>query len=121
MEGGIDLNFFPPSKGAWSRKLRRLATKGVASCASLLPPVAPTLTVGTSGVLLDVKVLEKALRANVPDYTFQEAYDRTGKIINIVIAPQQGNLESARLLNYLTAPNVVREDRRPPQHQSGPG
>ncbi len=38
----------------------------------------------------------------------QEAYDRTGRIVNITITPTVDSKEAPRLLNYLTAPNVVR-------------
>jgi TAG lipase/steryl ester hydrolase/phospholipase A2/LPA acyltransferase len=37
--------------------------------------------------------------------TFQEAFDRTGRIINITVAPMN-DYEPPRLLNYLTAPHV---------------
>jgi hypothetical protein len=38
-------------------------------------------------------------------YTFQEAFDKTGRIINITVAPNN-NYDPPRLLNYLTAPHV---------------
>ena len=38
-------------------------------------------------------------------YTFQEAFDRTGRIINIIVAPKN-KYDPPRLLNYLTAPHV---------------
>jgi predicted acylesterase/phospholipase RssA len=37
--------------------------------------------------------------------TFQEAFDRTGRIINITVAPVN-DFDPPRLLNYLTAPHV---------------
>ena len=40
------------------------------------------------------------------DYTFKEAYDKTGRILNITVASTQ-DFEFNRLLNYLTAPNVL--------------
>lgn len=40
---------------------------------------------------------------NVGLYTFQEAFDRTGRVINITVAPLN-NYDPPRLLNYLTAP-----------------
>ena len=43
--------------------------------------------------------------ANVGELTFQEAFDRTGRIINITVAPVN-NYDPPRLLNYLTAPHV---------------
>jgi TAG lipase/steryl ester hydrolase/phospholipase A2/LPA acyltransferase len=38
-------------------------------------------------------------------FTFQEAFDRTGRIINITVAPLN-SYDPPRLLNYLTAPHV---------------
>ena len=45
-------------------------------------------------------------RANVGNFTFQEAFDRTGRILNIVVTPQNKS-DPPRLLNYLSAPHVM--------------
>lgn len=45
-------------------------------------------------------------RANVGEFTFQEAFDRTGRILNIVVTPVNSS-DPPRLLNYLTAPHVM--------------
>jgi len=58
------------------------------------------------GVLMDIKILEACVRENLGDYTFKEAYDKTGRILNISVASTQ-DFEFNRLLNYLTAPNVL--------------
>ncbi|KAL4438417.1 hypothetical protein ABPG74_009456 [Tetrahymena malaccensis] len=58
------------------------------------------------GVLLDVKVLYEFTRQNIGDITFQEAYDRTGFILNITVTGQ-GTHDNDRVLNYLSAPNVI--------------
>ncbi|KAJ1973308.1 triacylglycerol lipase, partial [Dimargaris verticillata] len=58
------------------------------------------------GYLLNVKVLERCLRDNIGDITFEEAYRKTGRILNIMI-PSTYASEAPHLLNYLTAPNVV--------------
>jgi TAG lipase / steryl ester hydrolase / phospholipase A2 / LPA acyltransferase len=42
---------------------------------------------------------------SVGHYTFQEAFDKTGRIINITVAPNN-SYDPPRLLNYLTAPHV---------------
>jgi TAG lipase/lysophosphatidylethanolamine acyltransferase len=57
------------------------------------------------GYLLDVGVLEQAVRANVGDLTFEEAYARTKRVLNITVSPPDGGVPN--LLNYLTAPNVL--------------
>lgn len=56
--------------------------------------------------ILDTNILRDALRANMGDYTFREAYDRTGRITNITVTPLKTD-DYPHLLNYLTAPNVV--------------
>ncbi|KAK3695091.1 acyl transferase/acyl hydrolase/lysophospholipase [Podospora appendiculata] len=58
------------------------------------------------GHFLDVKVLEDCVRANVGDLTFEEAYQRSKRVLNITVATAgQGGVPT--LLNYLTAPNVL--------------
>jgi len=80
----IRLEFFDPI-GSLERKLRRILK---------------------TGHLMDVKKLQRALIDNMGDVTFHEAYERTGRIVNITVSP--GNdYEKPRLLNYLTAPNVL--------------
>ena len=59
------------------------------------------------GSFLDVDVLKECVRANVGDLTFEEAYARTRRVLNITIAAS-GYAGLPNLLNYLTAPNVVR-------------
>lgn len=59
-----------------------------------------------SGQLVDVSVLEACVRANVGDLTFEEAYARTKRVLNITIATSS-RAGIPNLLNYLTAPNVL--------------
>lgn len=58
-----------------------------------------------SGFLMDINVLIRTLRENIGDLTFQEAYDRVGRIINISVTPSDNS--EPLLLNFLTAPNVL--------------
>lgn len=65
------------------------------------------------GYFLDVKVLEECVRANVGDLTFEEAYVRSKRVLNITVATAgQGGVPT--LLNYLTTPNVVSDLCPPP-------
>lgn len=50
--------------------------------------------------------LADTLRGELGDLTFREAFQRTGRIVNIPVAPQRRG-DFPRLLNYLTAPHVV--------------
>jgi TAG lipase/lysophosphatidylethanolamine acyltransferase len=59
------------------------------------------------GHFLDVGVLEELLRANIGDVTFEEAYEKTKRVLNITVTTSGGG-GVPNLLNYITAPNVVR-------------
>lgn len=58
------------------------------------------------GTILDNKYLAQTMQSLLGDLTFQEAYNRTRKILNVTVSPASIH-EAARLLNYLTAPNVL--------------
>lgn len=58
------------------------------------------------GYFLDVNVLEECVRANVGELTFEEAYARTKRVLNITVATS-GRRGVPNLLNYITAPNVL--------------
>ncbi|OIW34828.1 patatin-like phospholipase [Coniochaeta ligniaria NRRL 30616] len=58
------------------------------------------------GYFLDVKVLEDCVKANVGEMTFEEAYNRSKRVLNITVATG-GHGQVPTLLNYLTAPNVL--------------
>lgn len=60
----------------------------------------------TEGYFLDVKVLEDCVKDNVGNLTFEEAYNRSKRVLNITVATEgQGGVPT--VLNYITAPNVV--------------
>lgn len=58
------------------------------------------------GTILDNKYLAETLQSLLGNLSFQEAYNRTRKILNVTVSPASIYV-SARLLNYLTAPNVL--------------
>ncbi|NHN39346.1 DUF3336 domain-containing protein [Pseudomaricurvus alcaniphilus] len=49
---------------------------------------------------------DDVIDAFVPNLTFQEAYERTGRYINISIAPVEKH-QTSRLMNAITSPNVT--------------
>uniref|UniRef100_A0A7S2WHC3 PNPLA domain-containing protein n=1 Tax=Mucochytrium quahogii TaxID=96639 RepID=A0A7S2WHC3_9STRA len=82
----------------------------------LLPPPFPSYIMllkkllprwAKSKVLLDIDILKQAIRNVIGDMTFQEAYDRTGRIVNITVTPHGGDRDLPNLLNYLSAPYVT--------------
>ncbi|GAX78039.1 hypothetical protein CEUSTIGMA_g5481.t1 [Chlamydomonas eustigma] len=58
------------------------------------------------GSLQDMAFMIKRLRTLLGDLTFLEAYERTGRILNVTVCPADTN-EPPRLLNYLTAPHAL--------------
>ncbi|KAL2814286.1 acyl transferase/acyl hydrolase/lysophospholipase [Aspergillus granulosus] len=58
------------------------------------------------GAFLDITNLAKVMRSWLGDITFQEAYNRTRRILNICVSTA-GVYELPKLLNYITAPNVL--------------
>lgn len=54
---------------------------------------------------IDVADLEKLIARMIPDLTFQEAHEKTGRQISISVAPAELHQRS-RLLNAITSPNV---------------
>ncbi|KAJ3212543.1 hypothetical protein HDU82_000482 [Entophlyctis luteolus] len=59
------------------------------------------------GCVFDVEEFIKATKANIGgDLTFQEAYNKSRRVLNIAVSSST-TFEMPRLLNYLTAPNVI--------------
>ena len=56
--------------------------------------------------VLDQKLLQRSIDRNIPEITFLEAYQHTNRILNITVSPADSH-QFPRLLNYLTAPNVL--------------
>lgn len=54
---------------------------------------------------IDVGDLERLVARMIPNLTFQEAYEKTGRQISITVAPAELHQRS-RLLNAITSPNV---------------
>ncbi|KAI3427004.1 hypothetical protein D9Q98_006948 [Chlorella vulgaris] len=58
------------------------------------------------GTLQDHDVLQDRLRRVLGDMTFAEGYQRSGRILNVSVSAADTS-EPPRLLNYLSAPNVL--------------
>lgn len=56
--------------------------------------------------LMDGQEIEQFLRRHLGEMTFDDAFKRTKRIINITVSPVDKHQRS-RLLNYLTAPHVL--------------
>lgn len=96
---GIDLGAFTASRS-------RARDKRLAAQQSTLWSWLTTLhrragRVFAQGFVLDRGVLAECVEANVGDMTFQEAYERTGRVLNIIVASPNDDVPN--LLNHLTA------------------
>lgn len=60
---------------------------------------------GKSGSV-DMEKVKKAFARTLPDMTFIEAFEKTGRSINITISPSQPK-QTSRLLNHISSPNVT--------------
>lgn len=60
----------------------------------------------SSGALMNPVQLENCLARNIRKGSFLQAFERTRRILGVTVSPAQPN-QAPRLLNYLTAPNVV--------------
>ena len=60
----------------------------------------------TTGALRDIEVLRGYLRELLGDITFKEAFNKTGRILNINVTGYKEH-DHNRLLNYITSPNVL--------------
>lgn len=59
-----------------------------------------------SGGLVDVNLVDEGIARLVPDLTFEQAYKKTGRNINISISALEKH-QTSRLLNAITSPNVL--------------
>lgn len=69
-------------------------------------PYQLTRNLLTKGTLQDYRVLQDRLRHLLGEHTFEEAYARSGLALNVAVSAADTS-EPVRLLNYLTAPNVL--------------
>ena len=102
---GIDLAAFAVNNASYCSS-EKGGTDGISilvSSSVLLQRLAHLIR---TGHLLDTSSLVECVRLNVGDLTFEEAYARTKRVLNITI-PTSGRGGVPNLLNYLTAPNVL--------------
>jgi TAG lipase / steryl ester hydrolase / phospholipase A2 / LPA acyltransferase len=112
---GIILGFFRPLRESKRQAMSQAdKLKNEAFWQFLVPPALRwagdlfwQLMLSSDGLLrMDTEYFRSVMRHNVGSYTFQEAFDRTGRIVNIIVAPRN-RTDPPRLLNYLTAPHVL--------------
>jgi hypothetical protein len=88
----------------------RTGGRGAAARASdviLRDATRPLKNVARKRPLLESRVLRDALKALCGELTFLEAFDRTGRVLNIVVTRSDGRAPPL-LCNYLTTPQVSR-------------
>ncbi|MBF0100734.1 MAG: DUF3336 domain-containing protein [Desulfobacterales bacterium] len=57
-------------------------------------------------LIMNQEQLFKHIQINVGDFTFQEAFTKSGRILNITVSPTRTR-QKPRLLNYITTPHVM--------------
>ncbi|MBT4520495.1 MAG: DUF3336 domain-containing protein [Halieaceae bacterium] len=55
---------------------------------------------------VDIRLVKREMARLIPDMTFQEAYEKTGRSINISVSPAEPN-QTSRLLNHIASPTVT--------------
>ncbi len=60
----------------------------------------------STGTVKEIQTVANFMRDNIGDITFKEAYEKTGFVLNVTVTGS-GQHDHSRVLNYLTAPNVV--------------
>jgi NTE family protein len=58
------------------------------------------------GDRVDMQAVRREMARLIPDMTFLEAYEKTGRSINISISPAEPR-QTSRLLNHIASPNVT--------------
>ncbi|KAI1811864.1 hypothetical protein GGS20DRAFT_578761 [Poronia punctata] len=99
---GIDLSAFE----AHEKEVHNSGPWSLLGGSSLGTALRRLLRFCREGYFLDVKVLEECVKANLGDLTFEEAFNRSKRVLNITVATA-GPDATPTLLNYITAPNVV--------------
>ncbi|MEM8562674.1 MAG: DUF3336 domain-containing protein [Pseudomonadota bacterium] len=56
--------------------------------------------------LVKVEEIQEMIQRLIPDMTFQEAYEHSGRMLNVSVAPAETH-QTSRLLNATTSPNVL--------------
>ena len=60
----------------------------------------------SGGALMDVGRLHECIKSNIGDITFSEAYEVSGRVLNVTVTSTR-EAQTTLILNYLTAPNVL--------------
>lgn len=55
---------------------------------------------------VDMRLIKREMARMIPDMTFLEAFEKTGRSINITISPAEPR-QTSRLLNHIASPNVT--------------
>lgn len=116
--GILSFNFFRPMQVTGSAASENLALQdpkrtwqlfvpiGLRTFTSVLYDILTGYRRPQDAFMNDTNHFREVCKANIGDFTFQEAFDRTGRILNIVVTPKNAS-DPPRLLNYLTAPHVM--------------
>jgi TAG lipase / steryl ester hydrolase / phospholipase A2 / LPA acyltransferase len=68
--------------------------------------LASRIDIMRNRALMDPEQLKEHIHANIPELTFKEAYEKTGRVLNISVSASRKR-QKPRVLNYITSPNVL--------------
>ena len=98
----IDLSAFQRSR----MRRRKLADDAPAGTKWLQAVQRRSARFIRTGHIFNIRVLEECAQDNLGDMTFEEAFAKTGRILNVTVAlPNEVGIP--QLLNYITAPHVL--------------
>ncbi|GMH82738.1 hypothetical protein TrVE_jg11607 [Triparma verrucosa] len=105
IDGGVTSN---TTNMMWDlkRALHFLTPRGLQAMGNVFLDVLLGRVKMKHALMNDTNHFRRCCRMNIGNFTFQEAFDRTGRILNITVSPQNRS-DPPRLLNYLTAPHVL--------------
>ena len=103
---GVGLNFNPPLAGTHTNEelLEFLVEDRLLELIETEAKIFKNIAEKRSS--LGIKDLESVVNHIIPNLTFQEAYELTGRKINISVSPH-GVQQKSRLLNAIASPNVL--------------
>lgn len=64
------------------------------------------MDLGLGKTNIDMDMVKEGMARLIPDMTFEEAYRKTGRSINISVSPAEPR-QTSRLLNHIASPNVT--------------
>mmetsp|Transcript_21610 Transcript_21610/g.45072 ORF Transcript_21610/g.45072 Transcript_21610/m.45072 type:complete len:776 (+) Transcript_21610:49-2376(+) len=106
LDGGVNVSNTTSLTWDLKRAFHFLTPRGLQGIGNVFSDLVLGRVKMKNVLMNDTNHFRRCCRMNIGNFTFQEAFDRTGRILNITVSPQNRS-DPPRLLNYLTAPHVL--------------